>query len=91
MAARSAGELAKRAPRGPRVDADGSTLARHDDVPVLELGSGGAREGERIDVGKHRLEPSRLDPRNEGQLVDELRDLRRRRLDHLDVARRRFG
>jgi hypothetical protein len=40
---------------------------------------------ERVDLARRRVVAARLDPRGERQLVDQLRKLRSRSIDHLDV------
>ena len=56
------------------------------DAILAEPRRGGPRELERVGLAQRRVVASVRDPRRERELVEQLRELRRRRLDHLDVA-----
>jgi GTP cyclohydrolase IV len=68
-----------------RVDADEGALTAHDDAFFTQVGSHLPGELERVGLGQRRLIAAGLDPRHEGELVQQLAHLCRGGLDHLDV------
>jgi GTP cyclohydrolase IV len=83
------GELGERTPGRVEVDAYARALAGDEHALLAQLGSGASGQLERVDLGEGGLVAARLDPRHQGQLVEELAELVGGGVDHLDVARRR--
>ena len=68
------------------VDAHLGSLAAHMYAVLPELVRSALCELERVDRLQARLVAAALDPRSGPELVEELRELPRRRVDHLHVA-----
>jgi GTP cyclohydrolase IV len=86
VAQRALGERRDGALGGVDVNRDAGPFASDGDAFLAETGGGGPRDLERVDLGGHGVVPAGLDPSRERQLVDELRELLRRGLDHPDVT-----
>jgi GTP cyclohydrolase-4 len=86
VAKSAARERRDRALGGIGVCLERRSLARHLDPFLPERGGRGARELERVDLLAHGVVAAGLDPGGEGELVDQLAELRGRRRDHPDVA-----
>ncbi len=87
VASRRARELSQSAPRRLDLDPDRRSRSSHLRRSPLELARRLAGERERVDGFESRLEPSGLDPGDERELVEELGDLPRGLLDHVDEPR----
>ena len=84
VAERARRELPQRRRRRVAVDAHGRALAVG--AHAVDLAERLARQLERVDVLHVRLLAAGLDPRGEPEVVEQLGELVRRRVDHLDVA-----
>src|SRR5262249_45083967 len=68
------------------VDVDFTTCAADANALLAELRRGGLGKAERVDRLPARLVAPAFDPRRGAELVEQLRELTRRGVDHLHVA-----
>ena len=86
MAQRRLEERGQPALDGIRVRLELGSRARNVHAFFAESFGGRVSKIERARLSRHGVVAPRLDPRRERQLVDQLGELGRRRIDHLDVA-----